>query len=72
MRIIWRYRGPERRLWARGPNWWQITLSLFGRRVAVQRWWKPRRLATQEELLHHIRKTNPDYTDGHDERVSRW
>jgi hypothetical protein len=20
MRVIWRYRGPERRLWVRGPN----------------------------------------------------
>jgi hypothetical protein len=68
MRIIWRYRGPERRLWARGPNWWQVTLSLFGWRVAVIRWW-PSVLATQEELLRHIRKTHPDYVEERDNRV---
>ena len=69
MRVVFGYRGHERRMWARGPNWWQVTLSLFGWRVAVIRWWPPHRLATQEELLRHIRKTHPDWVEPTDNRV---
>jgi hypothetical protein len=29
IRFSWNYRGHERRLWARGPNWWQITIGRF-------------------------------------------
>ena len=41
MSIIWNYRGHERRFYARGPNWWQITLSIFGRRISLIHRWKP-------------------------------
>lgn len=39
MRIVMNYRGHERRLFCRGPNWWQLTLRIFNHRVALIRWW---------------------------------
>lgn len=37
-RIVWNYKGPERRLCARGPNWWQVTVPVMGRRVSLIMW----------------------------------
>lgn len=42
MRIVWGYKGHEHRWFARGPNWWQITVPVMGFRVAVIRWWRLR------------------------------
>lgn len=41
--IVWGYRGPSpsaRRLWQRGPNWWQLTLGhdLIGHVAIIRRW----------------------------------
>ena len=44
MRLVIGYRGHERRLFARGPNWWQITVRWFGLPgLALIHWWKLKR-----------------------------
>lgn len=37
--IVPNYRGPTRQIFCRGPNWWQVTLSVGGWRLAVIRAW---------------------------------
>ena len=39
MRFVFNYAGPEKRIYARGPNWWQITVPYGFGRFAIIRWW---------------------------------
>lgn len=39
MKVIWGYRGPDHRLWVRGPNWWQINVNIGLTRITVIRRW---------------------------------